>query len=277
MSSVPVPVLHNSADQPLSVVRDIRELLAYSHLLGNMVQRDLTVRYKRSVVGFFWTMLNPLLLMIILTIVFSTIFRFEGVQHYETYFLSEYLVWGFFSQTTVTTMLNLTLHGALMKRVRVPKAVFAVATTLSGLANLCLSVIPLLAIMLAVGAPISPAMLFLPVSFLIIGMFTLGVALGLSALAVYFDDVSQMYQVATVGWMYLTPIIYPESIVPDKWMWLMRLNPLYHLFELARYPIYRSALPPGSVVGISLLLAVVTLAVGWGVFQRLARGFYLHL
>ena len=132
---------------------------------------------------------------------------------------------------------------------RVPKAIFAVATTASGLVNLALSCLPLLAIMLVVGAPISPAMLFLPVSFLIIAMFTLGVALGLSALAVYFDDVSQMYQVASIGWMYLTPIIYPESIIPDQVRLADPLNPLTHLFELARYPIYYGLAAAGPRAG----------------------------
>ena len=277
MLSAELPILVNTSQQRPSIVREVREVLAYSDLLANMVRRDLTVRYKRSVVGFFWTMLSPLVLMVILTIVFSTLFRFEGIQHYEVYFLSEFVVWGFFQQTTVTTMQNLTVNGALLKRVRLPKSIFAVATTLSGLANLGLACIPLLAIMLVRHAPIGAAMLFLPVSFLIIGMFTLGVALGLSALAVYFDDVSQMYQVASTGWMYLTPIIYPLSIVPQRFRLLIQLNPLTHLFELARIPIYQSQLPPLALVGQCLGIAVVTLLVGWVVFHRLARGFYLHL
>jgi ABC-2 type transport system permease protein len=277
MLSAEMPVLVNSARQRPNIVREVRDVLGYYDLLANMVRRDLTVRYKRSVVGFFWTMLSPLVLMVILTIVFSTIFRFEGIQHYEVYFLSEFVVWGFFQQTTVTTMQNLTVNGALLKRVRLPKSIFAVATTLSGLANLCLACIPLLAIMLVRHAPISAAMLFLPVSFLIIGMFTLGVALGLSALAVYFDDVSQMYQVASTGWMYLTPIIYPMSIVPERFRLFINLNPLTHLFELTRMPIYQSQLPPLALVGQCLGIAVGTLLVGWVVFHRLARGFYLHV
>ncbi len=192
MPNPETPVLVNSADSKFSTISEIRDLMANSHLLLNLVRRDLTVRYKRSIIGFFWTMLNPLLLMIILTIVFSTIFRFEGIDHFETYFLSEYLVFGFFAQTTVTSMASLSWNGALMKRVRVPKSIFAISTTISGLINLCLAYIPLFIIMIVRGAPIRPSVLFLPVSFLIIGMFTLGVSLLLSALAVYFEDVQHM-------------------------------------------------------------------------------------
>jgi ABC-type polysaccharide/polyol phosphate export permease len=215
--------------------------------------------------------------MIILTVVFSTMFRFEGIEHYPTYFLSEYLVFGFFAQTTVQSMTTLAWHGSLMKRVRVPKSIFAVSTTLSGLVNLCLAYVPLFLIMIVTGSPIGWAVLFLPVAFLIIAAFTLGVSLLLSALAVYFEDVSHMYQVATVGLMYMTPIIYPISIVPYKWLWVIRVNPLTHLFKLARDPIYQCTLPGLHVVGASVASAAIALVVGWVVFHRLARGFYLHL
>ena len=263
--------------QSSAPVKEIRELFDHSNLLINLVQRDLTVRYKRSVIGFFWTMLNPLLLMIILTIVFSTLFRFAGVEHFETYFLSEYLVFGFFAQTTQRRWeaWRGTLHS--MKRVRVPKSIFAISTTISGLVNLALAYIPLFVIMIVRGAPICSTVLILPLSFLIIAMFTLGVSLLLSALAVYFDDVQQMWQVATLGLMYLTPIIYPISIVPHRWLWVIRINPLTHLFKLARDPVYNGVLPSMHVVGASLAASAVALVVGWMVFNRLSRGFYLHV
>lgn len=277
MSTPAVPVLRNSARQTLNPILEVRDLLANWNLISNLVRRDLTVRYKRSIFGFFWTMLNPLLLMIILTVVFSTVFRFEGIENYPTYFLSAYLVFGFFSQTTVQSMTSLGFHGSLMKRVRVPKSIFAVSTTISGLINLCLAYVPLFLIMIVTGAPIRPTVLFLPISFLIIAAFTLGVSLMLSALAVYFDDVSHMYQVATVGLMYMTPIIYPISIVPYKWLWLIRINPLTQLFKLARDPVYSGTLPGAHVIMASVAAASIALVLGWLVFHRLARGFYLHL
>jgi len=277
MHTAAVPVLYNSAKQKLNPIQDIRDLIQHRDLIANMVRRDLTVRYKRSVIGFFWTMLNPLLLMIILTVVFSTVFKFD-MKDYPTYLLSAYLVFGFYTQTTVQSMTSLSWHGSLMKRVRVPKSIFAVATTLSGLVNLCLAYIPLFVIMLVTGAPICSTVLFLPISFLIIAMFTLGMSLLLSSVAVYFEDVSQMYQVATVGLMYMTPIIYPISIVPMKMLWVVRwLNPLTHLIKLARDPVYNCTLPGSHVIIASVAVATVALVVGWLVFHRLARGFYLHL
>ncbi len=271
-----VPVLHNAAETSLNPLRDLRELSQHWYLLANLVKRDLTVRYKRSAIGYLWTMLNPLLLMIILTIVFSTVFRFD-IVHYPVYFLSGYLVFGFFTQTTMQSMTSLAWNGALMKRVRVPKSVFAISTTISGLVNLCLAYVPMFAIMLVLGAPIRPAVLFLPVAFLVIAVFTLGVSLILSALAVYFEDVIHTYSVATVGLLYLTPIIYPIGIVPHQFLWLIRANPLTHLFKLARDPVYSGTLPAGHVVIASVGLAVAAIVIGWFLFHRLARGFYHHL
>jgi len=277
MHSTSVPVLVNSAEEKVSVVNEIRDLVAHRNLLWNLVRRDLTVRYKRSMIGFFWTMLNPLLTMLILTVVFSTIFRFEGISNYPTYFLSAYLVFGFFAQTTNQSMQSLAWNGALMKRVRVPKSIFAVSTTLSGLVNLVLAYIPLFLIMIATGAPICTTVLFLPISFLLIAMFTLGVSLVLSAMAVYFEDVQHMYQVVTIGLMYLTPIIYPIGIIPYKWLWVIRANPLTHLIKLARDPVYGCTLPGSHVIYASAAAAVIALVLGWVVFHRLARGFYLHV
>lgn len=277
MQANPVPVLVNSADEKYSVAKELRELIRHRSLLWNLVHRDLTVRYKRTIIGFFWTMLNPLLLMTILTVVFSTLFRFENIDNYPTYFLSTYLVFGFFAQTTNQSMASLAWNGALMKRARVPKSIFAVSTTISGLINLCLAYIPLFIIMIVTGAPICVTVLYLPISFLLIAMFTFGVSLLLSALAVYFDDVQQMYQVATIGLMYMTPIIYPISIVPYKWLWVIRANPLTHLFKLARDPVYGCHLPGMHVIYASGAAAVIALVLGWVVFHRLARGFYLHV
>ncbi|TFG39762.1 MAG: ABC transporter permease [Candidatus Aminicenantes bacterium] len=277
MQPTSIPLLVNSAEEKVSVINEIRDLVAHRNLLWNLVRRDLTVRYKRSMIGFFWTMLNPLLTMLILTVVFSTIFRFQGIENYPTYFLSAYLVFGFFAQTTNQSMQSLAWNGALMKRVRVPKSIFAVSTTLSGLVNLLLAYIPLFLIMIATGAPICSTVLFLPISFLLIAMFTLGVSLVLSAMAVYFEDVQHMYQVVTIGLMYLTPIIYPIGIIPFRWLWVIRANPLTHLVKLARDPVYGCTLPGLHVILASSAAAVIALVIGWVVFHRLARGFYLHV
>jgi ABC-2 type transport system permease protein len=271
-----VPEFCNAAGPGVSLPDEARDLLAHEHLLRSLVMRDLTVRYKRSVLGVLWTMLNPLLMMLIFTLVFSAFFRF-ALKHFEVYFLSEYLPWIFFSQTTVSSMASMSWNGPLMKRVRIPKSIFAVSTTLSGIANLVISCIPLAIIMLIKGAPLSSAVLFLPVSFLILGAFTLGVSLTLSSLSVYFADIKETYQAAVFGLMYLAPIVYPMSIVPEKYLRFVRLNPLVHLLQIVRDPIYYGRPPTSLDLMISSVWAFAALISGWLVFRKLSAGFYSQL
>ena len=266
----------NAAGWRASLAEEARDVADHKHLLKCLVMRDLTVRYKRSILGFLWTMLNPLLMMVILTIVFSTIFRF-AIEHYETYFLSAYLPWIYFSQTTVGAMLAMAWNGPLMKRVRIPKSIFAIAAVISGMSNLLLSLLPLAIIMLVVGAPLRPALLFLPVSLLLLALFTLGVSLGLSIVSVYFADVKEMYQVGVMALMYLTPIFYPLDIIPGEFVWIIRLNPLRYLLEIVRDPIYHGRIPAASDIAISALWAAAAMIGGWLAFRRLAPDVYPHL
>lgn len=277
MADAAYPVLINSPQRRLDPTGELRELRASGNLLWSLVRRDLTVRYKRSIIGFFWTMLNPLLLMIIFTIIFSALFRFAGIHHYEIYFLSEYLVFNFFMQTTTQSMTSLQWNGMMMKRVRVPKTLFSLSTTVSGFVNLVLSYVPLFLLMLVRDTPIRASVLFLPVAFLIIAMFTVGVAWMLSALAVFFEDVVHMWGVGVLALLYMTPIIYPIEIIPAKWLWIIRINPLTHLFKLARDPVYNGRLPEPHIFWASLAVGVVTMIAGWLVHQRMSRHFYHYL
>ena len=238
--------------------------------------RDITIRYKRSMLGFFWTMLHPLLLALILMMVFSSVFRF-AVPRYELYVLAALLPWNFFQQTTVGSMASLAWNGSLMKRVRVPKSIFTLSTVVAGVVNLGLAYVPLILIMLLRGAPIRPAIAFLPVSLLILAAFTYGISLMLSALAVYFVDVREMYNVALTALMYFTPVIYPIEVVPEQYRRFFALNPLLYFIEIVRAPVHGGTLPSAHALTVATTCAVVALVVGWTVFRRLSRGFYPYL
>ena len=147
---------------------DITELIHYKDLLYNLVIRDLTVRYKRSVLGFFWSMLNPLLNTIVFTIVFSTIFRFE-VKSFIIYFLSGYQLWNFFAQSTAVASHCLLKNGPLFKKIYIPKAIFVISTVLSNMVNLAFALIPLFILLPILGKGFHLSLLFLPVSIFICG------------------------------------------------------------------------------------------------------------
>jgi ABC-2 type transport system permease protein len=245
----------------------MRRLLDYRDLVWNLVLRDLKVRYRRSTLGFLWTMLQPLLTMIVLQVVFSTAFRFP-LANYSVYVLSGILFWNFFSQSVVASMNSLRGNARLIQKLPVPKAVFPIATVLSGLVNLGLALVPLFGLLLVTGHPLTPSLLFLPVSILIVATFTLGAGLLLSPLAVFFTDVVELIGVALMLLMYLTPVFYPRSIVPERYEWLVRYNPLRSILEVFRDPIYLHKVPPFTHLTVAVAIAAVTLVLGAYFFRR---------
>lgn len=241
--------------------------LRYRDLVLSLVARDLKVRYRRSLIGFLWTTLQPLLTMLVLTAVFSAVFRFQ-VRNYPVYALAGILFWSFFSQSIVSSMNSLRGNASLLLKVPVPKGVFPLASVLSGVINLALALVPLLAIVALTGQPMRPALLFLPVSILIAGLFTLGAGLLLSPLAVFFSDVVELVAVVLTMLMYLTPVFYPMAIIPDRYRWMVRFNPIRSVLEVFRDPIYYGKIPPAIHLAAALVIALVALLIGTVVFRR---------
>ena len=267
------PVVRRTlAGEPLRGRDELRDLAAHANLLYELVHRDLTVRYKRSFFGFLWTMLHPLLLMLIFTAVFSRLFHAE-TPHNETYFLSAYVAWNFFAQTTTNAMIGIAWNGPLMKRVRVPRSIFTLSATLSGMVNLALSLVVLFVIMLIVHAPLRMSLVVLPVSLMLLGLFTFGVSLALTAATVFFADVREMVQAGLPALLYLTPAIYPVSIVPGRFRWLVQLNPMTFFIELVRDPIYYGQIPSPRTFGLALFFSFAALIGGWMMFRHLAPHF----
>lgn len=255
-------------------VEELHEVWNYRNLIYQLTRRDVLTRYKRSVLGIAWTMLNPLGMMLVLTIAFTELFRFETEYSYPAYVLSGLLVWNFFSQTTTASMVNLVWGGGLLHRIYVPRTSFALAAILTGIVNILFSMIPLLLVMLITGVPMKSTILLFPIPMIFLAAFALGLGLLISTFAVYFPDVSEMYAIAVLGWMYVTPVIYPESILPEAYrFWITHLNPMYYMVGLFREVIYFGRLPTTANLLITALIAVVTLVIGWIVFTRKAGEF----
>ncbi|MBI5033454.1 MAG: ABC transporter permease [Chloroflexi bacterium] len=265
-------LVYDSKRHRFALFADIAELVRYRDLLWSLVQRDLTVRYKRSVLGFLWTMLNPLLVMLVMTIVFSTFFRFS-IEHYAVYLLSGTILWNFFAQSTSMAMHNLVWAGGLVNKIYIPKSVFVVSAIFVGLVNFLLALIPLSLIMLFTGQSFSPTIFFLPIPIFLMFIFALGVGLAVSALAVFFADVIDIYQVALTVLMYLTPLFYPVDIVPEKYLLFIHLNPVYYFIEIFRQPIYQGVLPETYLLLRAALVALTALVIGWWFFTRKSNEF----
>jgi ABC-2 type transport system permease protein len=266
-NTTPIPI-YDSAARKSPALDELKELWRYRNLVHQLVRRDIVTRYKRSVLGIAWTMLNPLGMTIVLSIVFSQVFGAGG--GYPVYVLSGLMPWTFFAQTTNACMVGLVWGGNLLKRIYIPRTVFAVSAIGTGLVNLILSLVPLLAVMLFYGIPPKLNSIFLPLAILFLAMFSLGLGLLLSSIAIQFADVAEMYQIILTAWMYLSPIIYTEEFIPDQWMWLVRINPMYYLINFFRAFIYEGRLPSPSEFLISGGIALSMLLIGWLFFARRA-------
>ena len=256
--------IYDSAQLIPHALQELKEAVRYRHLLYQLVRRDILTRYKRSYLGVAWTMLNPLGMMLILTFVFSNIFG--ATRGFPAYILSGLIAWNFFSQSTTSAISSLVWGGGLLQRIYVPRASFGLAAVGSGLINLALAFVPLVIVMVATGTPLKITAIFAPVSLLLIACFTLGLGLAISTLAVYYPDVVEMYQVVLLAWMYLTPIIYPESVIPAKYQLLLHLNPLYYFVKLWRLPVFDGLWPTWGDIWPAAAIAIGMLLVGWFFF-----------
>ena len=262
-------LIYDSAKRNRPAIDELREVYNYRNLIQQLVRRDILTRYKRSVLGIAWTLLNPLGMMLVLTLAFSQIFRFATVNGYPTYVLSGLLPWNFFSQATTAAMVNLIWGGGLLHRIYIPRASFAIAAIGTGLVNTILATLPLLLVMLVTGVPIRISIIFLPVPLLLLAAFSLGLGLLISTVAAYFPDVSEMYQILLAAWFYLTPIIYPADILPEAYgYWITMLNPMFHLVNLYRIPTYYGRFPTLEELIPSLVISTVMLVIGWWVFSN---------
>jgi len=258
--------IYDSSKHGFSATQELREVINYRNLIFQLTRRDVLARYKRSFLGIAWTMLNPLGMMLVLTLAFSKILRFD-IPGYATFVLCGLLAWNFFAQTTTAAMVNLVWGGGLLRRIYIPRSSFALASIGTGLVNLALSMIPLLVVMVISGTPIRPAMLFLPVPTLLLIAFSLGIGLLISTWAIYFPDISEMYQIVLSAWFYITPVIYAETFLPEGLrFWLQYLNPMFGIVRLFRTPIYEGRLPTWEEFWPSLVISLVVLAAGWLVF-----------
>jgi ABC-2 type transport system permease protein/lipopolysaccharide transport system permease protein len=249
------------------VLKTLQELWRFRELALLLVSKELKLRYRRSVLGFAWTMLNPLLTMLILSAVFSHIMRVQ-IDRFPVFVLSALLPWNFFAQSTAGGALAIVHNESLMRNVRVPRAIFPIALVSSHLVNFVLALVPLLLVMIVLGAPIRPAVLMLPIFMLALWAFVAGIALALSAWTVFFRDLAQIVEVSLTALFYLTPIIFPLSALPEKYAVFFKLNPVMYQVLPFRRIFYEGTLPSWEFCAITFGASIVSFLVGLQLFRR---------
>ena len=255
---------------------EIKEILKFKDLIAQLVRRDIVTRYKRSSLGIIWTMLNPLGTMIIMSIVFSRLFDVRGA--YPAFIITNLVAWNFFAQTTAATLINMIWGSDLFQRIYLPRTSLVISTIGTGIINILFSLVPLAVIYLFTKTPVSETFILLPIAILFLAAFALGFSLILSAIGVFFPDVSEMYPIVLTAWMYLTPIIYPEEMIADVLNgWLLYLNPLYHLIKFFRLVTFDGLYPTTQEFITALVLSFGVLIIGWIFFTRQAKKFAYYV
>ena len=254
----------------------LRDIIRYRELIWALALKELKIRYKRSVLGFMWALLNPAFMMLVLTLVFSTIMRFN-IPHYAIFLLSVLLPWTFFSQSLSYAVEAIVTNGDLIKKVAVPKLVFPMAALVSNLINLLLSLIPLALLVPLLHHPFYWTWIYLPVPLLALTIFTLGLTFFFAAANVYYRDVSHILQVVLSAWFYVTPIIYPIDAIPAKHQWILKLNPIIYVINGFRLSVYYGQLPKAPSIIASFVCAFVSLIVGYSIFRRYQNNFVFYV
>lgn len=248
----------------------------YGFLIRQLVSRDFKTKYKRSALGMAWSFLNPLLTMSVQYVVFSTLFK-SDVPNYPVYLLSGIVFFNFFSEAISMGMTSITGNASLIKKVYMPKYIYPVSRILSSLVNFALAIIPLLLVMLITGTAFTPALLLLIFDMLCLLGFVTGMSLLLTTAMTFFQDTQFLWGVVSMMWMYLTPLFYPESIIPAQFLTVYHMNPMYQYITFARICIIDGVSPEPMAYLWCILSSVVVLGLGILTFKRHQDKFVLYL
>ncbi len=251
---------------------DLRRLYAYRGLLRGLVQRDLQVKYKGSVLGFAWSLLHPLVMAGVYTVAFRYVLRVP-IEHFPLFLLSGLLPWMFFTSALGAATSSIVDNGTLVRKVAFPRVVLPLGAVSSQLVQFALMYTVIVPVALALGVGLSPALAAIVPVVLLQTLFTTGLALLLATAYVFVRDARHLLEVTLQVWFWLTPIVYAVTFVPaDLGRW-MRWNPMLHFITAYQDIAVRHVAPSVQTFGLLTVLALVSVTFGWLVFGRAQRRF----
>ena len=255
----------------------INIFMKYKDLLYQLVTRDIKLKYRRSILGYLWSVLNPLFVMIIMTIVFSMMFS-HNIENFPLYLFCGKMLFDFLSVSTTQAMTSVTGNAALLKKTYVPRYIFTLSKVTSCMVDLVFSFGALIIVMLFTRAPFHWTFLLFPLVVVQIYIFCCGLGFFLAEFNVFFRDVQYIYHAVITAWMYLTPIFYPmESLPPAVQFFIRAFNPIYYYIAQFRDLVYYGRLPGWRVFWGGWLIAIVMLAFGLWMFKRKQDDFILYI
>ena len=248
----------------------------YHFLIQQLVSRDFKTKYKRSVLGYFWSFLNPLLTSLVQYMVFSTLFK-SDVKNFPIYLLTGTLFFNFFSEAVNQGLSSIVSNASLINKVYVPKWIYPVTKVCASATNFTISLFPLLVVSFFTGCKLSPVLLLLLFDIICLLLFCIGLAMALSVCYVFFCVTQYLWGIFTMVWMYSTPLFYPETILPDSLRSFLQFNPLYHYIKFARTCIIDGVSPDLSTYAYCLVSAVAILFIGYIIFKKTQNKFALYI
>ena len=263
--------LHNK------LLQYIREFWQYKDVLKLLVARDIKLKYRRSFLGYLWSILNPLMIMIVMTIVFSTMFN-GNIENFPVYLFCGQLLFSYMNSSTSQAIFSITGNSALLKKTYVPKYIFTISKITSGTVDLLLSLGALLIVMLVTGTRFAWCALLFPFIILQLYVFCIGLGLFLSQVNVFFRDIQYIYNAVMTAWMYLTPIFYPLEMLPEWLVWCIKhLNPMYFYVGQFRDLIHAGRMPGVTIITAGVVAALVMLILGIWSFSKSEDKFILYI
>ena len=254
----------------------IEEMHRYAFLISRLVSRDFTTKYRQSVLGVLWSVLNPLLTMAVMFFVFSTLFR-SSVEHYASYLLSGICLWNFFVEGSTLGLESVTGNAAMITRVYAPRYIYPLTRCISALINFSFTLLPLIMTCLLDGLPVTGAWILLPVPVLCVFLFTCGMSLLLSTANVFFRDTRFLWSVLSMLWTYMTPIFYTEEIIPEAFRTVYHMNPMYQFLTFFRSILVHGIIPQPAAWGCCAAACLIPLVLGYVVFMHNQKKFVLYL
>lgn len=255
----------------------IKTFFQYKDLIKELVTRDIKLKYRRSFLGYIWSILNPLLIMIVMTVVFSAMFQ-RNIENYPVYLLCGRTMYEFMTSSTNGAMRSVTGNAALLKKTYIPKYIFTIAKVTSCLLDFVFSLGALLIVMIATGARFHWQMLLLPLILLQIYVFCCGLGFLMAQAHVFFRDIQYIYKAITTAWMYLTPIFYPLEQLPEAIQMLIKLfNPMYYYVAQFRDVTLYGRMPGSRIFWGGWIMAIIMLIIGVWAFQKNKDKFILYI
>lgn len=249
----------------------------YTDLIKELVKKDLRLKYRRSFLGYLWSILNPLMIMIIMTIVFSQMFD-NNISNYPVYLIAGRTIFTFVTDSTSKAMISIRGNASLLKKVYIPKYVFPLAKVTSGMIDCVFSMGAMLIVIIVTGTPITWYYLMIPFVVLQAYIFCCGLGFFLAQCVVFFRDMQYIYNAVTTAWMYLTPLFYPIERLPEMVQWVVvHLNPCYSYVTQFRCCVYSASFPEPWMVGAGWAWALGMLLFGLITFKRSQDKFILYI